>query len=43
MLIEAEVAEPGRCSEVLLKKTRILAIGLPGKVKGVTHEGNAPQ
>jgi hypothetical protein len=43
MLIEAEVAEPSRCSEVLLKKARVLAIGLPGKVKGVTHEGNATE
>jgi hypothetical protein len=43
MLIEAEASEPSRCSEMLLKKPRILAIGLPGKVKSVTHEGNTTE
>ena len=32
----------GGPTEVLLKKSRILAIGLPGKIKGLTNEGNAP-
>jgi hypothetical protein len=41
MLI-AEVAEASRCSEVLLKKARVLAIGLPGKIKSIVNEGMLP-
>jgi hypothetical protein len=41
-LTQAEVAKPSRCSEVLLKKPRILAVGLPGKIKSLSNEGNAP-
>jgi hypothetical protein len=42
MLI-AEVAEASRCSEVLLKKARVLAIGLPGKIKSIVNEGMLQQ
>jgi hypothetical protein len=37
------MADPSRCSEMLLKKARVLAIGLPGKIKRVAHERNAPK